>query len=57
MNYTQVKIGVNRNEFMNYTQVKIGVNRNEYIFVRRLVQTTTQIEIEIYLCENKVINM
>ena len=29
----------------------------EHIFVSRLGQTTTQIEIEIYLCENKVIHM
>ena len=33
---------------------KIGVNRKERIFVRRLVQTTTYIEIDIYLCQNKV---
>ena len=36
---------------------KIGVNRKEHLFGRRLVRTTTQIEIEIYLCENKVIDM
>ena len=36
---------------------KIVVNKKEHKFVRLLVQQTTKIKIEIYLCENKVIHM
>ena len=42
---------------MNYTQVKIGVNSKEHEFFRRLIQTSTKIEIEFYLYENKVIHV